>query len=904
MYARRVLGDTAAGPLIVAGPLVRLACERHLRDRLESAIWWFSEDAADVAIEFYERVLKLPDVLDAEGNPKPFILHHPLDFIVGSIMGWMRPEGYRRFREAYIEMAKGNAKCLALDTPIPTPTGWSTMGALKVGDRVFDERGVPCAVVGAFNVLLDHPCFEVRFDDGNAIVADADHLWMTEQRTFIGDRGESKRGIAMNQRGGWRRGLRTTAQIAATLRYPNGRYQSANHSIDLAGALDLPDARLPIEPYCLGVWLGDGDSDGARITAGMAECAEIRELVTAAGVPVGAVDCQPNRAPRFRLGDGFHSSLRAEGLLKHKHIPAAYLRASIGQRLDLLQGLMDTDGSIAKSNGQCVFGSTLRTLADGVAELVESLGVKLTLLERRSVLNGHDYGPFWCVSFFPPADLPVFRLARKRKEQYVRHGRRRLSGDRRIVSCERVPSVPVRCIAVDSPSNLYLAGHGMIPTHNTPMLAGLGLFGLTMTSQPAPEIYSAGTVREQSLIMFRDACRMVEVSPGMREFHVKKSVNNLSCGMGFFRPYSRDQGQKSGWRPYFALIDEVHEHPSADTINKLVAGFKDKLDPLAVEITNSGFDRTSICWQHHLRAERMLQQTITDDHLFAFVCDLDEGDDPVNDESCWPKTNPLLDTVVTREYLRRQVQNMKNVPASYNENMRLNFCVWTQQDFRAINMVNWRACKELPPESALIGVPCFGGLDLGQHDDFTAWVLIWLLHDGRVAVRPRFWIPNQALETYPNRPYSEWRRQKLLDVTEGSTTYYALVEQAILEDCRKYAVREVAYDKRFAEQMAQNLQGAGVNLTNQPQGFELNESCRRLQELITTGDLCHGNHEVLGWMASNYVERHGIRGDVRPDKETASEKIDGIVATEMALMCSIRAPKPAEVSLFFLPRRR
>lgn len=548
IYARRVLGDGNAGSLIVAGPWVRLACERHLRDRVAGEPWWFSEADADIAIDFFETVLRLPDVLDAAGEPRPFILHNPLDFIIGSLMGWMRPEGYRRFREAYIEMGKGNAK--------------------------------------------------------------------------------------------------------------------------------------------------------------------------------------------------------------------------------------------------------------------------------------------------------------------------------------------------------------------TPLLAGLGLFGLTMTSQPAPEIYSAGTVREQSLIMFRDACRMVEVSPGLQEFHVVKTVNNLSYGMGFFRPYSRDQGQKSGWRPYFAMVDEVHEHPTGDIINKLVAGFKDKRDPLCVEITNSGFDRQSICWQHHVRAERMLQQTITDDQLFAYVCALDDGDDPVHDESCWPKTNPLLDTVVTREYLRRQVQNMQNVPEDYNKNLRLNFCVWTQQDYRAINMTNWRGCKPMPLESALLGVPCFGGLDLGQHDDFTAWVLIWLLPDGRVAVRPRFWIPQKALETYPNRPYAQWKRQRILETTEGSTTYYAVVEKAVLADCRKYGVREVAYDKRFAEQMAQNLQGAGVNLTNQPQGFDLNEACRRMQELITTGDLCHGNHEILGWMASNYVEIHGTRGDVRPDKERAAEKVDGIVALEMALMCSIRTPKPPQFQMFVMGGKR
>lgn len=424
----------------------------------------------------------------------------------------------------------------------------------------------------------------------------------------------------------------------------------------------------------------------------------------------------------------------------------------------------------------------------------------------------------------------------------------------------------------------------------TPLLAGLGLYGLQMDGERAPEVYAAAVTRDQAKIMHRDAERMVDASPDLGDGVLVKTVNNLSYGLGFFRPFSRDQGMKSGPRPHMALVDEVHEHPSPEVINKLKAGFKFRKQPLAIYITNSGFDKTSICGQLHTHAENVVRGTTQDDQFFAYVCALDEGDDPLTDETCWPKVNPLLGVTITDTYLRRQVQNAKNIAAEVNIVLRLNFCVWTQAHTRAIDPVQWQGCADAVSDAELEGEECYAGLDLGQTDDLSAFAKIWPLEDGRVVVRMRYWIPETALERFPNRPYDQWKRAGLLEVTEGNTTDYDTVEAAIAADCEKWGVRELGYDNRFAEQMAQHLEGHGVTATNVQQGFGLNEAIRKLLALVADADLRHGADPILGWMSGNVVLRHGTKGDIRLDKEKAPEKIDGFAALANALMLWVKQP--------------
>ena len=252
-------------------------------------------------------------------------------------------------------------------------------------------------------------------------------------------------------------------------------------------------------------------------------------------------------------------------------------------------------------------------------------------------------------------------------------------------------------------------------------------------------------------MLFHDAERMVETSPLLRR-RIDASVNNLAVAStySYFRPISSEHRALDGKRVHGALIDELHEHPNALVVDKMRAGTKGRTQALVVEITNAGYDRGSVCWAHHEMSRQIVERTIENDSWFAFVCGVDEGDDPLVDETCWPKANPNLGVSIPVKYLREQVAEAVAMPTKANLVLRLNFCTWTQAETRAIDMAQWHACKPRPSDAELVGAPCFAGLDSGQSDDFCALVLIWALKDGRVAVRPRFWIPRDALEKVPD----------------------------------------------------------------------------------------------------------------------------------------------------------
>lgn len=418
----------------------------------------------------------------------------------------------------------------------------------------------------------------------------------------------------------------------------------------------------------------------------------------------------------------------------------------------------------------------------------------------------------------------------------------------------------------------------------TPLAAGIGLYGLTMDGEQAAEIYSVASGIDQARICWLDADRMVEASPELSQL-IHRGKDNLAYAATYswFRPLSKEKRGKSGPRPHMVFFDEEHEYADAVNVNKMRAGMKRRMQPLSLGITNSGYDRTSICWQHHEHARKMLEGIVDDQRSFAYVCALDKDDDPLTDESCWPKANPNLGIVIQPDYLRRQVVNARNIPSETNTVLRLNFCVWTSSHTPAWDMGKWRDAGERLTftDADLLGCPCYGGLDLGQNDDFAAWVRLWDL-PGFYAVKARFWLPRAALLKYPDRPYAEWERAGLLEVTEGNTTDLDLIEDAVLEDARTDGVLEIAYDKRFANQLALHLQGAGLTMVDTPQGFALNESIKSVSKLIADGEVAHGNNLILTWMMDNTVLRAGRNKEVRIDKDAAKEKIDGPSALVMA----------------------
>jgi hypothetical protein len=312
------------------------------------------------------------------------------------------------------------------------------MGELAVGDRVFDERGRPCRITHATPVQHDRECFEVEFSDGTVIVADADHRWLTTTRSAPAEPA-----------------VVTTAEIRDTLRVGRGRL--ANHAIPLAGPLEYPEASLPVDPHVLGCWLGGGSTHAAVIRT---TDPEVLAEVEKGGYTL--TRCAPLG---YDAGPDLLNGLRLAGVLGSRHIPECYLRASVEQRRSLLEGLMDIGGTCAP-DGRCELIITDQRLAADVLELVIGLGFPAALTSRpaRRCRRFGARRTAFKISFTPGEK--VFRVYRKLSRQRLDRVRT-AQCVRSIVAVRPVPSVPVRCIAVESSSRLYLASRACIPTHNT-----------------------------------------------------------------------------------------------------------------------------------------------------------------------------------------------------------------------------------------------------------------------------------------------------------------------------------------------------------------------------------------------------------------------------------------------------
>lgn len=339
------------------------------------------------------------------------------------------------------EMAK---KGLALDTRIPTPDGWTTMEALQKGDRVFDKDG-KVTTVTAISEVKHLPCFRVTFSNGSSVVCDDEHRWLARK-------GGSN---------AWKQPYR---EMTVNEMY-EAKEDGLSVTIPVQGTLALPEANLPLDPYILGYWLGDGSARGAQITCSKEDLPHVMEAIKAAGFSVGTIRSD-GRSEAVTVGatDGMRTKLLGMNLILNKHIPDAYMRSSIEQRKALLAGLLDSDGHCDKERGRASFCSSDRKLRDSVFELACSLGECPHKRDFMAVVYEHGfpkkfptYQVEWKPSFNP------FHLARKA----ANYQGRKINPYLGIKSIEKIESVPTKCIAVDSPSRTYLCGDNMAVTHNT-----------------------------------------------------------------------------------------------------------------------------------------------------------------------------------------------------------------------------------------------------------------------------------------------------------------------------------------------------------------------------------------------------------------------------------------------------
>lgn len=360
-------------------------------------------------------------------------------------------------------------KAVDVDEPVATLNGWKRHGDIEPGDRVFGADGRPVRVVARTQVFADADCYRVTFCDGYSVVVSGEHLWAVDlpDKSRIGGSNERKKwkSVTINTR-------EMKRHVDLAISVPSRRYPV----VPVAQALQRPCMELPLDPYVLGAWLGNGSTGVATITSGLHDADAMTTNLSSSGVLVR--NRKHSNAVAHRVGTGRHgkpgssdviNALRLLGVFHDKHIPDLYQMASEPQRWALLQGLMDTDGSCAKSCGQAIYSCANERLAEGVFDLAQSLGLKATIAARNSVYNGKPYR-YWQIQFLGRAERPPFRLPRK-AAQCSTAGRRPI---RQVKGVERVESRPVSCIQVERDDGIYLVGRNLVPTHNSTILTFAG----------------------------------------------------------------------------------------------------------------------------------------------------------------------------------------------------------------------------------------------------------------------------------------------------------------------------------------------------------------------------------------------------------------------------------------------
>ena len=731
--------DVVAGR-IVSGELAIAAAERHLRDLKDGPkrglVW--DPEAANRALGFLPAVLSITAGA-LEGHP-----FHPLPwhkFVGGSLFGWRRQSGRMRFRSAWLETGKGQAKALALDTPIPTPSGWTTMGDLQDGDQVLDDAGSPCRVVVAHPIVSGQPCYRVAFSDGSEVVANGGHLWSLTVRSHKGTSSV----------------LTTTEAIAAALLDP-------------------------------------------------------RIVIRVAGA----------------------------------------------------------------------------------------------------------------------------------KEATEHHG------GRIVVSCDRVPSVPVRCITVDSPSSMFLCGLEMIPTHNSPFMAAIGIYLMGYYGIARSQVFSIGQDKATANVLFGDAVAMCRAPiPGGEEDDTLENRGEVIIrGEGdnawkiehpesgsVFRSLANGEAI-SGPRPTAVLADEIHEfknNHSIETWKRAIA--KMPGDAIMILGTNTPASTQAVGTAYSEFYQKVVRGEVQDDELFAFIARVDKADRErvFDDEKCWQKALPALGVTFPIENIRGEVNTAKQLLSTALSVKRLYFGIPIGSTDFWIAEEAWSSVQGKVDPKQMQGRRCWLSLDLSQKNDLTALTAVWEGDDDRLYAYTWYWTTKDGLSDRARadqQPYEEWALDPNVQftATDGAVIDKTFVAAQIKELCAEHDVQFMAFDVAgMADFIAaceeigfpvwkfegpDKSPGIGLKLVPHAQGtrrvFEERQltmptSIEKLEDRILNRSIVIHSCPVTYSCAANAQVTSDGQKNRAFDKKRSRGRIDGLVTIAMATgaATSQEAPKLDVAAMIF-----
>ena len=419
----------------------------------------------------------------------------------------------------------------------------------------------------------------------------------------------------------------------------------------------------------------------------------------------------------------------------------------------------------------------------------------------------------------------------------------------------------------------------------TALFAGIGLYMLFADGESRPEVYSAATVKDQAKICFSDAVEIVKATDLKNYLTPYRNSIVYELKGGTMKPLSSDYGTHDGLNPSCGIIDEFHAHKDSGMFDVIKSAFGARRQPLMFIITTAGFNKSGACYAYRENVIKVLRGVNEDDSLFGIIYTLDdksEWDDP----KMWIKANPNLGVSLSADYLADQVKDAKKRPEAVRNVMTKNVDLWVDAERTWILDDAWQKCIGTTAPADLKGCACWGGLDLSNVSDITAYVLLFHEND-RFQLLPHFWIPEEKmLEKIrkENINYDKWVAEGYVTVTPGNVIDYDFVKADILRIVADYDLRTSAYDRWNSSQTIIDLQNEGMECNPFGQGYgSMSAPTKEFEKLVLTGKIEHFGNPVLRWMLASTLVKTDPAGNIKPDKEKSTQKIDGIVAAIMAL---------------------
>ncbi len=419
----------------------------------------------------------------------------------------------------------------------------------------------------------------------------------------------------------------------------------------------------------------------------------------------------------------------------------------------------------------------------------------------------------------------------------------------------------------------------------TALSAGIGLYMLFADGESRPEVYSAATVKDQAKICFSDAVEIVKATDLKNYLTPYRNSIVYELKGGTMKPLSSDYGTHDGLNPSCGIIDEFHAHKDSGMFDVIKSAFGARRQPLMFVITTAGFNKSGACYAYRENVIKVLRGVNEDDSLFGIIYTLDdksEWDDP----KMWIKANPNLGVSLSADYLADQVKDAKNRPEAVRNVMTKNVDLWVDAERTWILDDVWQKCIGTTAPADLKGCACWGGLDLSNVSDITAYVLLFHEND-RFQLLPRFWVPEEKMlekVRKENINYDKWVAEGYVTVTPGNVIDYDFVKADILRIVADYDLRTSAYDRWNSSQTIIDLQNEGMECNPFGQGYgSMSAPTKEFEKLVLTGKIEHFDNPVLRWMLASTLVKTDPAGNIKPDKEKSTQKIDGIVASIMAL---------------------